>query len=691
MVQENGGSEASDAMSLEQTNALRASMGLEPLAADTSVSEAAAASAEIKAEKERRTAADKEQAKMRKKVNKAAKKKAQGASISELYKSESGSSAADWVKRSRKIGNDKALAAYRQAALEEQDAQDQEEYNSQNLKGIRVAHDSEQFEAGSGVILTLKDTSILNQDGDLNDGDAVLENVNMVDTERDQKNAKIRGQKKLYDALDEEDQDQLLPQYNDEKEKKGMVLTGEEDEKAIRAAAIRAKLKRPAAADNYADDDFRRGKTSYDLDFEKNVVPSDFLPATFKKKKMRKKKDGSKRKMRQASVVENDDLNTAKADDPLAHIKMPDVASHMEDHASRNNSKRDAAAAERAAKAQALKDQGYLKALQKAEQESRKVLEELENVFEEEDDAELQASMARARRLNQTRREERAAKKAKKRAREDMDDDEEEQEEEEEENAVKFAKQVASLGAAEDAQTEAVVFTATTEFCRGLQQTMAEDKDNKAQKKLEDAAKQEKKAKKDKKKEDKKAKQKSGVLEDDEDRDSDDMEDDSSDDDSDVSRGGDLGADDDDDFVTFGADEPRADAGIFQALELAKKRGLLKDKIAQAGRAKDGISTADVVEPDAPGISLQYLDEFGRPMKPKEAFRQLSHTFHGRGPGPIKLEKRLKAFREQQKKQQMAAGMRASTLEKLQRKQKKSGQAFLVLDQKAMSEARPKK
>ena len=79
--------------------------------------------------------------------------------------------------------------------------------------------------------------------------------------------------------------------------------------------------------------------------------------------------------------------------------------------------------------------------------------------------------------------------------------------------------QVASLGAAEDAQTEAVVFTATTEFCRGLQQTMAEDKDNKAQKKLEDAAKQEKKAKKDKKKEDKKAKQKSGVLEDDEDRD----------------------------------------------------------------------------------------------------------------------------------------------------------------------------
>lgn len=43
-----------------------------------------------------------------------------------------------------------------------------------------------------------------------------------------------------------------------------------------------------------------------------------------------------------------------------------------------------------------------------------------------------------------------------------------------------------------------------------------------------------------------------------------------------------------------------------------------------------------------PNIKLEYVDDDGRPLCPKEAFRYLSHKFHGKGPGKNKQEKRIK-------------------------------------------------
>jgi len=42
-----------------------------------------------------------------------------------------------------------------------------------------------------------------------------------------------------------------------------------------------------------------------------------------------------------------------------------------------------------------------------------------------------------------------------------------------------------------------------------------------------------------------------------------------------------------------------------------------------------------------PNVDLRYTDEFGRHLGPKEAFKQLSHQFHGKGSGKQKTEKRL--------------------------------------------------
>lgn len=43
-----------------------------------------------------------------------------------------------------------------------------------------------------------------------------------------------------------------------------------------------------------------------------------------------------------------------------------------------------------------------------------------------------------------------------------------------------------------------------------------------------------------------------------------------------------------------------------------------------------------------PNVKLEYIDDDGHVLNSKEAFRYLSHKFHGKGPGKNKVEKRIK-------------------------------------------------
>jgi U4/U6.U5 tri-snRNP-associated protein 1 len=56
-----------------------------------------------------------------------------------------------------------------------------------------------------------------------------------------------------------------------------------------------------------------------------------------------------------------------------------------------------------------------------------------------------------------------------------------------------------------------------------------------------------------------------------------------------------------------------------------------------------------------PDVKLKYTDEFGRDMNQKEAFKHLSHMFHGKGSGKQKTEKRLKKIDDEKKS--MAKGV----------------------------------
>lgn len=57
-----------------------------------------------------------------------------------------------------------------------------------------------------------------------------------------------------------------------------------------------------------------------------------------------------------------------------------------------------------------------------------------------------------------------------------------------------------------------------------------------------------------------------------------------------------------------------------------------------------------------PNVNITYHDEFGRDQTLKEAYKQLSHTFHGKGSGTKKTEKRLKKIEEERKQAAMVSG-----------------------------------
>ncbi|KAG0635295.1 SART-1 protein [Tuber brumale] len=80
-----------------------------------------------------------------------------------------------------------------------------------------------------------------------------------------------------------------------------------------------------------------------------------------------------------------------------------------------------------------------------------------------------------------------------------------------------------------------------------------------------------------------------------------------------------------------------------------------------------------------PDVKLSYKDEFGREMSQKEAFKHLSHQFHGKGSGKAKTEKRLKKI-DDEKKREAASSLNASATENaVQSAAKKSKQAGVRL------------
>ncbi|KAL1958155.1 hypothetical protein VTO42DRAFT_5010 [Malbranchea cinnamomea] len=71
---------------------------------------------------------------------------------------------------------------------------------------------------------------------------------------------------------------------------------------------------------------------------------------------------------------------------------------------------------------------------------------------------------------------------------------------------------------------------------------------------------------------------------------------------------------------------------------------------------QDSRQLADIFNREyKPDVQLKYVDEHGRLLGQKEAFKHLSHQFHGKGSGKMKTEKHLKKIEEEKKREAMSA------------------------------------
>lgn len=120
-------------------------------------------------------------------------------------------------------------------------------------------------------------------------------------------------------------------------------------------------------------------------------------------------------------------------------------------------------------------------------------------------------------------------------------------------------------------------------------------------------------------------------------------------------------------------------------LEKLQSRGANKDqaqreyenRLREQQEARDNLEAFRNYKPD---VNIVYYDEHGRSLTPKEAWKALSHKFHGKGSGKMKTEKRLKKIAEEKKQAAMASGDTPLSMNSaFQQRQMKAGQAHFVL------------
>lgn len=167
------------------------------------------------------------------------------------------------------------------------------------------------------------------------------------------------------------------------------------------------------------------------------------------------------------------------------------------------------------------------------------------------------------------------------------------------------------------------------------------------------------------------------------------------------------------DFATASAtildEEPIVNSGRVAALLLCKNKGLLEtqvQKVARVKAPKGALPNGDYCIEDKMGfddkysrreeyrgfmqdfkedgckldVKIEYVEESGQKQTPKEAFRQLSHRFHGKGSGKMKTERRMKKLEEEALLKKMSSSdTPLGTVALLQEKQKSQKTPYIVL------------
>lgn len=548
-----------------------------------------------------------------------------------------------WVGKSRKLDEkkqaekEKALRLAR--ALEEQDNilaendDDDEEEDTQvgdHLSGVKVLHGLDKVLEGGAVVMTLKDQSIL-ANGDINEDADMLENIEIGEQKQRDEAYKASKKKGTYDDKfndDSSSKKSILSHYDDPMEDEGVTLdeggrfTGEAEKKL---EELRKRI----------EGGFVQKKT-VDLTSTTKMTTDYFTPDEMLQFKKPKKKKSLRKK-------EKLDLDALEAEAIASGLGAADLGSR------KDGKRRSAREEEQAADAE-KRSSAYQAAIAKAEEASKalrqekaaptKRAEEEELVFGE-DYEDLQKSLEQARKLALRKQEEAATSGPL--------------------AVVELAtatKDQEDADATEgDSQQNKVVITEMEEFVWGLQL-------NQGTRKPED-----------------------DVF---------------MDEDDDAMPSGNLAKDDTNGLVAMQEEAPTeipakieeeeikpdeviheaaVGKGLAGALKILKERGSLNEGTDWGGRTTDKKKSKLVGVEDGPkDIRIERMDEFGRVMTPKEAFRDLSHKFHGKGPGKMKQEKRQKKYQDELKTKRMkSSDTPLLAAEKMREAQARNQTPYLIL------------
>ncbi|KAK9507412.1 hypothetical protein O3M35_007271 [Rhynocoris fuscipes] len=513
-------------------------------------------------------------------------------------------------------------------------------YTAANLKGLKVEHSLDGFSEGKAVILTLKDKDVLNEEEE-----DTLVNVNMVDDEKYKKNV-INKKLKPYqyngveepDEMDFDEPPAVLAKYDEEIDgiKKRSFKIGEEDIEA-RKEAIKQKLQKKSK------------KTLESLSLPEPKIASEYYTPS----EMIKIKKPKKKKKIRTPILKADDLLKANgAEDSANHLgrRRPvggDIKLEIKPE---------------------VKEEGDPLAMDVEEDEPPLAVIDEPVKIEVDDDTELQLALKKARRLKQLPPEKLQSRLPK---------------------VEEVLQQIKEEPADIDPTGSAIVLNSTAEFCRTLGDIptygLAGNRDEDPSLLLDFETERDKIKKLDEEADD---------------------------------RGGWNDVAMDEKVVEIRqAEAPILDAepdlgsGISGALRMAMSKGYLEkeatsrpsasrfahlaaqnysiDDKAHAvedeklGRRERYLGpTSDFKEKDGykPNIKLEYIDDDGHILSAKEAFRYLSHKFHGKGPGKNKVEKRMKKNEQEGLMKQMSStDTPLGTLQMLQQKQKETQSAFVVL------------
>jgi len=693
-------------MSVEETNKVRAALGLKPLG-DRSKEKAAERDAEARRHQEAREAEAKEREveELRAKIaasREARRQEQQLRSVKTLGEASRDDSddLAAWVGKSRALEDRrkaadraKAEALMRKFQEEDEGADDDEEeeerggaenvYSGKDLAGMSVKHSASALQEGETMVLTLEDQPLL-ADGRkaLNEAEDELENVRVAELEKRQKARRAaKKERKPFEETEEEPSRTILGKYDEEEAEVKLKL----DEDGAASAAKRKREEEVARR-------LKSGLAGVEETLEQSrAVQEEFytkeeMEAFKKPKKMRKKRkvrqrveeeDAAAEPMLDASTLEGDAL--APADSSKDRGSRADRA--------RNEERTKAARAEE----MAGRDAAFSLAKERANAEQAAARAAYEAAAQEEeifgeDDDELERALARSR---QEALQKQKAREGKARGADALAD------------AVVAKREedgdALGLGAGIGGG-KGLNINDTTEFVRGIGLPTLESLNKGPPHASAAAAAAAAAAAPEGDVEMAEAATEGGggggAAEDGNNADDVEMGDEVelteemmrqelAEAAEEAARTGVEGA--------LGKEQTHA-SGIAGTLAMLRERDELSKMESWAGRNIDKRSDKLLVAREAEAIAsgsfngrdftfnLDKYDEYGRKMTPREAFRRLCWKFHGMTPGRMKREKRIAQYaKEQQEKGMSANDTSLNTVSKMQEVQKQQATPYIVL------------